>query len=88
MAAEATSPASAPLTARPNQARPLYGGRYRLQFSPYGCPQCRLQTPHAFLLLHFLLAEEETGREVCDVVCARCEPERFARLERLASQLA
>jgi len=68
--------------------RPLHGGRYRLEFTRTGCSQCRLQTAHAFLLLHFLLAEEETRREVCDVVCSRCEPERFARLERLASQLA
>lgn len=67
--------------------RPLQGGRYRLEFHRHACPQCAFHTLHAFLLLLFLVAEEETGREICDVVCSRCEPQRFARLQALAPSL-
>lgn len=86
---------TAPLVAvpvRPLQGGPsgqaLQGGRYRLEFRSHGCPGCRFHTLHAFLLLHFLVDEVETQREVSDVVCSRCEPERFARLQRLAPHLA
>ena len=66
----------------------MQGGRYRLEIRSHLCPQCMLQTAHAFLLLFFLVADVETEREVSDVICSRCDPERFARLQALAPHLA
>ena len=62
-------------------------GRYRLEFRrgpTGGCPHPAL---HALLWLIFVEAGEETGREIADVICAQCDPDRFARARSWAAAL-
>lgn len=76
-----------PTPARIVPQQPLVGGRYQVEFRRHPCPRCTLSTVQAVLLLLYLQAEVETEREVSDVVCSACQPERFARLQALAPHL-
>ena len=73
---------------------PNRGGRYRLEFrsaaegtvNPHS--GCGHQSPQALLWLIFLEADREAGREITEVICARCDPARFARAQAWAEALA
>lgn len=64
---------------------PNRGGRYQIEVRPAesGRP-CGHQSPQALLWLIFLEAGEEAGREVSDVICSDCHPDRFARVQAWA----
>jgi hypothetical protein len=67
---------------------PNRGGRYQIEFrAPAGGPACGHVAPQALLWLIFLEAGEESGREVSDVICSDCEPERYARARAWADAL-
>jgi len=67
---------------------PNRGGRYQIEFRPpEGGPACGHVAPQAFLWLIFLEAGEESGREVSDIICSDCEPERYARARAWAEAL-
>lgn len=67
---------------------PNRGGRYRVEFRSQAQPSaCGHHSPHALLWLIFLEAGQEAGREVTDVICSRCDPARYARVEAWAETL-
>ena len=68
---------------------PKRGGRYRIELRPADAPlACGHQSPQALLWLIFLEGEEESAREVAEVICAGCDPGRFARAQLWAEALA
>ena len=65
------------------------GGRYCLELRPADGPlACGHQSPRALLWLIFLEGDEESAREVAEVICAGCDPGRFARAQLWAEALA
>jgi hypothetical protein len=61
---------------------PNRGGRYQIELrSPVPGLPCGHQSPQAVLWLTFVEAGQEAAREVSDVICAGCEPARFARVQ-------
>jgi hypothetical protein len=65
------------------------GGRYWIELRPVDGPlACGHEAPRALLWLIFLEGEEESGREVAEVICATCDPGRFARARLWAEALA
>lgn len=73
---------------------PNRGGRYQLEFRlpgesavhpPSGCGH---ESPQALLWLIFMEAGREANREITEVICARCDPARFARAQAWAEALA
>ncbi|MFQ5778300.1 MAG: hypothetical protein ACE5IP_09875 [Terriglobia bacterium] len=68
---------------------PGRGGRYQVEFrgAPAHCA-CGHHSQQALLWLIFVEAGREAGREVSDVICAKCDPARYARVESWAHSLA
>jgi len=67
---------------------PNRGGRYEIEFRPpAGGRSCGHLAPQALLWLIFLEAGQEADREVSDVICADCEPDRYARARAWAEAL-
>lgn len=63
-------------------------GRYVPEVQNAGEPSaCGHRGPRAVLWLIFVEEGEEARREEAESICAACEPERFARLERWAHAL-
>lgn len=65
------------------------GGRYQVEFrgAPAHCA-CGHQSRQALLWLIFVEGGREASREVSDVICAECDPARYARVENWAHSLA
>ena len=67
---------------------PNRGGRYEIEFrTPADGPACGHSAAQALLWLIFLEAGEESGREITDIICSDCEPDRFARARAWAEAL-
>jgi len=68
---------------------PSRGGRYRFEWRPAGEPlACGHRAPRALLWLIFLEGDTESAREVTEVICASCDPGRYARAQDWAEALA
>lgn len=64
---------------------PNRGGRYQIEVrAAADNSACGHNSPQALLWLIFLEAGQEASREVSDVICSHCEPERFARVQAWA----
>lgn len=75
----------APPPARAGRYRVTFGGVRGVSALP-SSQACRCAEPQgpALVWLTFMEAGRETGRELTDMVCSRCEPERFRRVQQWA----
>ncbi len=64
---------------------PNRGGRYRIELrsAPWR-PPCGHHAQQALLWLTFVEGGQEIARELADVICAACEPTRYARVRNWA----